>query len=109
MHIRGDKDRHPPKKPARPHTPSEDENESPKFVEEEAVEVERDIPDTDNVPVERTTSERSPSRHFSKNESGNSLSAPHGKAAGAGPTIRLGKRNSHSPKMFSGPEVCSTL
>ena len=64
MHIRADKDRHPPKKPARPHTSSEDENEFPRFVEEEAVEVERDIPDTDNVPVERDDQRERPEPPF---------------------------------------------
>ena len=43
----------PPKKPVRPYTYSEGENESPRVVDDEPVEIERDIPETDNQPVER--------------------------------------------------------
>lgn len=42
-----------PKKPVRPYTYSEGENEAPKLVEEEPVDVERDAPETENEPLER--------------------------------------------------------
>jgi hypothetical protein len=44
---------HPPKKPMRPYTYSEDENEPPRVVEEESAEIERELPATENTPVER--------------------------------------------------------
>jgi hypothetical protein len=37
----------------RPYTYSEGENEAPKLVEEEPVDVERDAPETENEPLER--------------------------------------------------------
>jgi len=46
-------DHEPPKKPMRPVTYSEDENESPRELEEEPVEIEREAPATENTPVER--------------------------------------------------------
>jgi hypothetical protein len=49
----GAKRREPPKKPARPGSYSEGENESPKLMEDEPVEQERDIPETENKPLER--------------------------------------------------------
>jgi hypothetical protein len=42
-----------PKKRARPGSYSEGENESPKLVEVEPVDVERETPETENEPVER--------------------------------------------------------
>ncbi len=42
MPICADDDRHVPKKPVRPVTYSEDQNESPRGVEEEPVEIERE-------------------------------------------------------------------
>ncbi len=52
MQIGPDRNGYVPKKPVRPYTYSEGENESPKLVEEEPVDVERDVPDTENKPVE---------------------------------------------------------
>ena len=46
-------ERQPPKKPVRPYSYSEEENESPRLINDEPVEIERDIPETDNKPVER--------------------------------------------------------
>ena len=46
-------DGNPPKKPVRPHTSSEDENEPPQLVEEEPVDIEREAPISENEPVER--------------------------------------------------------
>ena len=43
----------PPKKPARPNSYSEGENESPQLIENEPVDMERDVPEEDNEPVER--------------------------------------------------------
>jgi hypothetical protein len=48
-----EKDSSEPKKPLRPSSYSEGENESPKLVEVEPVEVERETPETENEPVER--------------------------------------------------------
>jgi hypothetical protein len=64
MPICADDDRDPPKKPARPVTYSEDENESPREVEEEPVEIERETPATENRPVERDEREESPDPLF---------------------------------------------
>ncbi len=64
MRIRADRDRHPPKKPVRPYTHSEGENKSPRTVEEEPVEIERDIPDTENSPVERDDQRERPEPPF---------------------------------------------
>lgn len=46
-------ERQPPKKPVRPYSYSEGENESPRLINDEPVEIERDVPETDNKPVER--------------------------------------------------------
>jgi len=43
----------PPKKPVRPGSCSEGENESPRLIENEPVDIEREIPEEDNEPVER--------------------------------------------------------
>jgi len=37
----------------RPYSYSEGENESPQLINDEPVEIERDVPETDNKPVER--------------------------------------------------------
>jgi hypothetical protein len=47
----------PPKKPARPGAYSEGEDEAPRLIEQEPVDVEREIPETDNKPVERIEKE----------------------------------------------------
>ena len=41
------------KKPVRPYSYSQGENESPRLINDEPVEIERDVPETDNKPVER--------------------------------------------------------
>ncbi len=41
-----------PKKPIRPNAYSEGENEAPRLIEDEPVDVESDVPDTENKPVE---------------------------------------------------------
>lgn len=41
-----------PKKPVRPNAYSEGENEAPRLIEQEPVDVESDVPDTENKPVE---------------------------------------------------------
>ncbi len=64
MRIGAGRDRDPPKKPMRPHTPSEDENESPQVVEEEPVEIERELPAADNTPVERDERQETPDPPF---------------------------------------------
>jgi hypothetical protein len=46
-------ERQPPKKPVRPYSYSEGENESPRLINDEPVEIERDVPETDNKPIER--------------------------------------------------------
>ena len=51
---------HPPKKPARPGSYSEGENESPRLIEDEPVEVERDVPDIENKPMERDEKDEEP-------------------------------------------------
>jgi hypothetical protein len=51
---------HPPKKPARPGSFSEGENESPQLIEDEPVEVERDVPDIENKPLERDEQDDEP-------------------------------------------------
>ena len=57
-------DRNPPKKPVRPVTYSEDENESPRELEEEPVEVEHEVPATENAPIERDGREERPDPPF---------------------------------------------
>lgn len=56
------RDRKVPKKPVRPNAYSEGEDEAPQLIEQEPVDVERDIPDTENEPVESEESgeEREP-------------------------------------------------
>jgi hypothetical protein len=44
----------------RPFTHSGDENESPQVVEEESVEIERELPVTENTPVERDEQQERP-------------------------------------------------
>jgi hypothetical protein len=46
-----------PRKPKRPPAYSEGENESPRLVDEEPTEIERDFPETENQPVERDDSD----------------------------------------------------
>jgi hypothetical protein len=46
-----------PKKPTRPPAYSEGENESPRLVDEEPTEIEREVPETDSQPVERDVSD----------------------------------------------------
>jgi hypothetical protein len=46
-------ERQPPKKPVRPYSYSDDENESPRVVDDEPRDIERDIPETENEPIER--------------------------------------------------------
>ena len=50
----------PPKKPARPSSYSEGENESPQLIENEPVDMERDVPEEDNEPVEREERQEKP-------------------------------------------------
>ena len=50
----------PPKKPTRPGSCSEGENESPRLIENEPVDIEREIPEEDNEPVEREESQDKP-------------------------------------------------
>jgi hypothetical protein len=64
MPICASEDRDPPKKPVRPVTYSEDENESPRELEEEPVEIEREVPATENTPVERDQREETPDPPF---------------------------------------------
>ncbi len=52
MRIYTGEDRDPPKKPVRLFTHSGDENESPQVREEEAMEIERELPATENARVE---------------------------------------------------------
>jgi len=60
MRICAGEDRDPPKRPVRPFTHSGDENESPQVVEEESVEIERELPATENTPVERDEQQERP-------------------------------------------------
>ena len=60
MRICAGEDRDPPKRPVRPFTHSGDENESPQVVEEESVEIERELPVTENTPVERDEQQERP-------------------------------------------------
>lgn len=64
MPICAGEDRDPPKMPVRPAAYSEDENESPREVEEESVEIEREVPATENAPVERDEPEERPDPPF---------------------------------------------
>jgi len=64
MPICAGEDRDAPKKPVRPVTYSEDENESPREVAEERVEIEREVPATENTPVERDEREETPDPPF---------------------------------------------
>ncbi len=50
----------PPKKPARPGSYSEGENEAPQLIKDEPVELEREVPETDNQPVERSEQDDKP-------------------------------------------------
>ena len=49
---RTDAEKSVPKKPVRPNAYSEGEDEAPKLIEEEPVDIERDIPDTENQSIE---------------------------------------------------------
>jgi hypothetical protein len=44
----------------RSYIPSKDENESPHVVEEKSVEIERELPATENTPVERDEQREGP-------------------------------------------------
>lgn len=46
------RDQRVPKKPVRPNAYSEGENEAPQLIEQEPVDIENDVPDTENEPVE---------------------------------------------------------
>ena len=53
-------DLEPPKKPARRGSYSEGEDEAPRLIEDEPVDLERETPETENEPVERDERDEKP-------------------------------------------------
>ena len=53
-----------PRKPKRPDAYSEGEDEAPKLIETEMADVERELPETGNEPVEQVKTDDTESPHF---------------------------------------------
>lgn len=53
-----------PRKPKRPNAYSEGEDESPKLIEKETVDVERELPETGNEPVEQVETDETEPPNF---------------------------------------------
>ncbi|HEY8161623.1 MAG: hypothetical protein ACR650_11480 [Methylocystis sp.] len=53
-----------PRKPERPNAYSEGEDEAPKLIEAEIVDVERELPETGNEPVEQIETDETESPDF---------------------------------------------
>lgn len=53
-----------PRKPKRPNAYSEGEDEAPKLIEKETVDVERELPETGNEPVEQVETDETEPPNF---------------------------------------------
>ncbi len=53
-----------PRKPKRPNAYSEGEDEAPKLIEKEMVDVEREVPETGNEPVEQVETDKTEPPNF---------------------------------------------